>query len=1193
MPEARMSHSHSHSSHHHQHPSHSSHHSYSHGPPQPYPPSSSHPSAHPSYNHHPHQHPHPQHQAHHSSRHVSNGHPAAPPVVAAGPPPPQMALGGPPPEAVGPPPVATPGPGNGTMGPPMSTVARAAQEKMNGILAQLATANENTWMLIGAVAEGMNDQDRAVSAFENALRHNPSSLLGLNAVASIARSRDQFDKAIEYFQRILNTNPDNGEVWGSMGHCLLMQDDLPKAYTSYQQALYHLPNPKEPKLWYGIGILYDRYGSFEHAEEAFSSVLKVDPNFEKANEIYFRLGIIYKHQRKYSASLDCFRYILNNPPRPLTSWDIWFQLGHVYEQNREFENARDAYMRVLSHQPDHAKVLQQLGWLYHQPGASFADQDKAVAYLTRSLETDGSDAQSWYLLGRAYMAAARYNKAYEAYQQAVYRDGRNPTFWCSIGVLYYQINQYRDALDAYSRAIRLNPYISEVWYNLGSLYESCNNQIADAMDAYSRAIELDPTNSAIKQRLHMLRTPGSGPLPPVPAPVDVHPSQYTATPSTQQPPSGQSPDQSSSNQLPANGPSENRDLPPPPPGGDFARGHSPGPFRNGAGVAPPPLNHVDESRGAMSGMAPLARMEVDPRAEAAPSREREREVGPPAAGFNGRYDPAAEAASRRHAESESPRSGSRRGDAPPFQAQGPPGYGFAPPAGAAYPRDREREEWERSRAGSRAPTGPSPRMQDRDPRIDPRQPSPRMHHEYREYTGGAPGSRQGEYPPGPGYPYDARGQYPPGPPGPPGSAGPAPVATGRFDPRQEAESYRRQEARRYDERSEPNGSVRHPSVSREELRGPSPAPSASSRNGGSTAAGPVGRKRGDSVARRGPASVKEPQSRKPSGGDKRGDKDKLRVARPEEDNGLSPRGTNASSPAVSVRGTPQPISARPIMSRTLDEDYDEGAADALMALHGDRPPSSKTSSIRQPTPTPATPAAVNPSNPTSPLVPPSLVVGNKRPPGPEPISPDQAYKRAKAEKSRSPTASVTGSTGAPKRTIIEVLNAPTIASPLPRTSSAMEVDGENEKEKEAPAAVNPPAEQEREKSPAEKAAEPTVERPAPVEEQQADPEPAKEPSPRPATPALPPTEKPPTPAAAEPQDTSRPPTPPIPQEPVQAQPKAASPPAPEEAGPQTPPLPPPADEDVVMEEPEKEKEKTAEPEKEKEEPKAVEAEATA
>lgn len=127
------------------------------------------------------------------------------------------------------------------------------------------------------------------------------------------------------------------------------------------------------------------------------------------------------------------------------------------------------------------------------------------------------------------MADQNYNKAYEAYQQAVYRDGKNPTFWCSIGVLYYQINQYRDALDAYSRAIRLNPYISEVWFDLGSLYESCNNQIADAIDAYARAAELDPDNPHIQQRLQVCRNAeAKGENPPgAPMPQDIHPTAYS------------------------------------------------------------------------------------------------------------------------------------------------------------------------------------------------------------------------------------------------------------------------------------------------------------------------------------------------------------------------------------------------------------------------------------------------------------------------------------------------------------------------------------------------------------------------------------------------------------------------------------------------------------------------------------------
>jgi glucose repression mediator protein len=230
----------------------------------------------------------------------------------------------------------------------------------------------------------------------------------------------------------------------------------------------------------------------------------------------------------------------------------------------KFEAAKGAYRRVLERDPNHAKVLQQLGWLHHQQSTNYASQEQAIEYLEKSVASgkpcysmimcvelitcsDQTDAQSWYLLGRCYMSQQKYPKAYEAYQQAVYRDGRNPTFWCSIGVLYYQINQYRDALDAYSRAIRLNPNISEVWYDLGTLvstcrslttsasltmsqYESCNNQTADALDAYQRAADLDPSNVHIKARLQLLQNGQSSAGGPnqgnAPIPQDVHPQAY-------------------------------------------------------------------------------------------------------------------------------------------------------------------------------------------------------------------------------------------------------------------------------------------------------------------------------------------------------------------------------------------------------------------------------------------------------------------------------------------------------------------------------------------------------------------------------------------------------------------------------------------------------------------------------------------
>ncbi|KAI9883800.1 MAG: hypothetical protein M1823_004410 [Watsoniomyces obsoletus] len=420
---------------------------------------------------------------------------------------------------------------NGQMQPETAATASSAAPPAPKSAAQhLAAINEAVWLQIGSLTELMGDLDGAIQAYEHALRHNWRSIPAMNAISSIMRAKEHFPKAVEYLQNILKIDGTNGEVWGSLGHCYLMMDDLTQAYNAYQQAVFYLRDTKDPKLWYGIGVLYDRHGSLDLAEEAFSTTLRVCADFEKANEVYFRLGIIYKQQAKYQQSLECFRYIINDPPRPLTEEDIWFQIGHVHEQQKDYDSAKGAYRRVLDRDPNHAKVLQQLGWLHHQQSNSYTSQEQAIEYLEKSVASDQSDAQSWYLLGRCYMSQQKYPKAYEAYQQAVYRDGRNSTFWCSIGVLYYQINQFRDALDAYSRAIRLNPYISEVWYDLGTLYESCNNQISDAMDAYTRAAELDPSNVHIRARLQLLRNGGRATGMPnqnsTPLPQDVHPQAY-------------------------------------------------------------------------------------------------------------------------------------------------------------------------------------------------------------------------------------------------------------------------------------------------------------------------------------------------------------------------------------------------------------------------------------------------------------------------------------------------------------------------------------------------------------------------------------------------------------------------------------------------------------------------------------------
>ncbi|KAL1697892.1 hypothetical protein EV121DRAFT_297789, partial [Schizophyllum commune] len=190
---------------------------------------------------------------------------------------------------------------------------------------------------------------------------------------------------------------------------------------------------------------------------------------------------------------------------------------------------------------------------------------------------DSSDGQSWYLLGRAFMAGQKYNKAYKAYQQAVHRDSRNPTFWCSISVLYFQPNQFRDAHDANSCAIRINPYISEVSFDLGSLYESCNNQISDAIDVYTRASELEPSNQIITQHLQLLKNAQINGMRAgaAPGPQDVHPTVYANI-------EGRPLCGSAALRIESRGPGKEMALPPPSPSQMTANARSGSPpFRGG------------------------------------------------------------------------------------------------------------------------------------------------------------------------------------------------------------------------------------------------------------------------------------------------------------------------------------------------------------------------------------------------------------------------------------------------------------------------------------------------------------------------------------------------------------------------------------------------------------------------------------
>ncbi|KOO30419.1 glucose repression mediator, partial [Chrysochromulina tobinii] len=419
---------------------------------------------------------------------------------------------------------------------------------------KLARANEIAWLQVATLAEQSNDLAKAADAYNHVLLTNSRNVHALLQLASISRMQERFEDAVDYLNRIMVIDGPTGEVYGAIGHCYLTLsqrtqdldmtlDCLRKCYDAYHEASLHLGALNDPNLWYGIGLLYERYANlmlpgvgqsecFSAAEESLRSVLQAAPEFEKRSEILYRLGHIYKAQENPHRALECFQAICDAPPPPLTQADVWFLIGSVQEtmEPPAPEFARQAYVHVLrlmqlNEEAKVARVYRQLGWVCHkfaldQPpllgilNPAEAQAQSPLLCLKRALETEPMDAPNWHMLGACLLDHRELDAAYDCLRHAITLEPTSDKAWRSVGDLYLAQGEREDAIEAYEQAVHLNPS-SHAWFDLGAARHDAlavsgagaTSMITAAVEAYTRALTICPDRREdISRRLQHLNT---------------------------------------------------------------------------------------------------------------------------------------------------------------------------------------------------------------------------------------------------------------------------------------------------------------------------------------------------------------------------------------------------------------------------------------------------------------------------------------------------------------------------------------------------------------------------------------------------------------------------------------------------------------------------------------------------------------
>lgn len=383
----------------------------------------------------------------------------------------------------------------------------------------------------------MDEWDKALVAYESALRHNPNSPKALHALGRLLLEREQFGPAVEVLQRLfgLGIAENREEVLAEIGLCWLGMDELGKCALFVQKASETDGVDKDektgqashsPTLWYALGLYHDRLGNEEAALDAYLAFIESERAesaevSDRAREVYYRLGVVYRLTGKLKEARECFDFVrrqLTVCGRPTAAaqnqiagpcqLEVLMQLALIDEVEGEVKRARSVLEKLLGEATSTnnslaaifrvrnlvPKLRQKLGCLALTLPTVFENDSSALALLLKATEEDPQDALNWYFLGRLYLQLRQPTKAYDAYQQAVYRDGRNAAFWNSIGLLYFNIGQFRDSLDAFTRAVHHAPQSTILWWNLGLLYESCHGSGSeDSKEAFQKGRDYSHT----------------------------------------------------------------------------------------------------------------------------------------------------------------------------------------------------------------------------------------------------------------------------------------------------------------------------------------------------------------------------------------------------------------------------------------------------------------------------------------------------------------------------------------------------------------------------------------------------------------------------------------------------------------------------------------------------------------------------
>jgi tetratricopeptide (TPR) repeat protein len=314
-----------------------------------------------------------------------------------------------------------------------------AKEQPNDVIVQVR---------LGEAYEKQGTADKAVAAFEQALKINPKLISAVTALAQLnAGPLHSKEQAIAYAKKARELAPADPQVAGILGKVAYESGNFTWSYSLLQEAARQRQN--DPSVLYDLAWAAYSLGKVNEARDAMQKVSANSPDSAQATEAkkFLALTALDENPKDLiAAEAEVQTELKSNPeyvPALMAQAALDVQHGQV-------KAATQMYNDILRRLPDFAPAQKRLAALYAQdPSTVVAAYDLA----TKARKTFPDDPELAELLGRLSYEKKEYPRAVQLFQESSRKRPLDANSLFYLGMSQLQARQTTEARGVLNQAL--------------------------------------------------------------------------------------------------------------------------------------------------------------------------------------------------------------------------------------------------------------------------------------------------------------------------------------------------------------------------------------------------------------------------------------------------------------------------------------------------------------------------------------------------------------------------------------------------------------------------------------------------------------------------------------------------------------------------------------------------------------------